>query len=85
MGVVDWLGGVVGKLEAKDLGSILGGVGGAYGAYTQGKAAKEILKLQKDDYYEEKKRKKETQARLDIAAQQLGNTSAYPNASLPLN
>lgn len=81
---LDWLTGLFKGMEAKDWGSILGGVGSAYGAYKQGKVAEDLAGLQKDDYYEEKKRKKETQARLDLAAENLGTDHRYDSPALPL-
>ncbi len=82
---MDWLASLFKGMNAKDWGSILGGVGNAYGAYSQGKAAKEILDLQKLDVAEEKARKKKTQARLDLAAENLGVDHRYDSAALPLN
>lgn len=72
-------------MSGKDWGSILGGVGGAYGAYKQGKVADELLKMQKADYYDEKKRKETTQARIDLAAKNWGVDHRYDSPTLPLN
>jgi len=71
-------------MSGKDWGSILGGVGGAYGTYKQGKAADELVNLQKQDYTDEKDRKKKSQARLDLAAESLGKDHRYDSPSLPL-
>lgn len=72
-------------MDAKDWGSILGGVGGAYGAYKQGKVADKLVGMQERDYQDEKKRKKETQARIDLAAQNLGVDHRYDTPALALN
>jgi hypothetical protein len=56
--------------DAKNLsavGTILGGVGSAYGAYRQGKEAKGLLDLQKKNYYYNKKRQEQAQLDLDSA------------------
>lgn len=86
---MDWLTNLFKGMSGKDWGSILGGLGSAYGSYKQGKMADELVKLQKQDYYDEKKRKKKTQARLDLAAHNLsGGSTANTNStapSLPLN
>jgi len=81
---VSWLTSLFKGMSAKDWGSILGGVGGAYGAYKQGKAAEDLLKLQKTDLAEEKERKRKTQARLDLSAENLGVDHRYDSPALPL-
>jgi|GEM_PF-5649270 len=81
---MDWLTSLFKGMSGKDWGSILGGVGGAYGTYKQGKAADELVNLQKQDYTDEKDRKKKSQARLDLAAESLGKDHRYDSPSLPL-
>lgn len=49
------------------LGQLVGGVGGAYAGYKQSKAAEAMLDLQKDSYWDEKKRRAKTQVTLDDA------------------
>lgn len=49
------------------LGNVLGGLAQGYGAFQQSKAMKELLKMQKLDWQEEKDRKKRTQGRIDLA------------------
>lgn len=80
-----WLTDLFKGMDAKDWGSILGGAGGAYGAYKQGKVADELVDMQKEDRAEEKKRKRETQARIDLAAQNLGVDHRYDTPALALN
>ena len=53
---MDWITSLFKGMNAKDWGSILGGVGGAYGAYKQGKVADDMYKLQLGDYNDEKDR-----------------------------
>ena len=84
---MDWLTNLFKGMSGKDWGSILGGLGSAYGSYKQGKMADELVKLQKQDYLDEKNRKKKTQARLDLAAHNL-SSGANTNSTaptLPLN
>jgi len=50
------------------LGSVLQGAGAIYGAYNQKKTADRLYKMQLNEYKDEKKRKKRSQARLDYAA-----------------
>lgn len=65
------------------LGSVLQGAGSIYGAYTQQKIGKKLFDLQNNFLNEEQKRKKRSQARLDLAAQEtLGHRS--DKASLPI-
>jgi len=82
---MEWLSSVFKGMNAKDWGSVLGGVGSAYGAYKQGKVAEDLVNLQKQDYKDEKERKKRTQARLDLASEKLGTTHTYDSPTLPLN
>ena len=83
---MNWLSSLFKGMSGSDWGALLGGIGNAYGAYRQGQAMKELLNLQKKDYYDEKARKKRTQARLDLAAQNLDTGgSSYDSASLPLH
>jgi len=49
------------------LGSLIGGIGGAYGAWQQGKAAQGLLDLQKKNYYREVEKEKKAQDGLDTA------------------
>lgn len=81
---MEWLSSLFKGMGAKDWGSILSGVGSAYGAYKQGKVAGDLVKLQKQDYQDEKDRKKRTQTRLDLAAENLGVDHRYDSPSLPL-
>ena len=65
------------------LGSVLQGAGSLYGAYNQQQIGKKLYNLQKSFLDEERKRKKRSQARLDLAAQEtLGHRS--DKASLPI-
>ena len=83
---MNWLSGLFKGMSGSDLGALIGGIGNAYGAYRQSQAMKELLKLQKQDYYDQKARKKRTQARLNLAAQNLDTgRSSYDSASLPLH
>ncbi len=82
---MDWLTGLFKGMSGKDWGSILTGAAGGYGAYKQGKVAEDLVGLQKQDYYDEKDRKKRTQARLDLAAENLGKDHTYDTPTLPLN
>lgn len=70
--------GFMGNIGA--VGTLVGGVGTAYGNIEQAKAAKQMFDLQKDSYNDEKKRRAKTQLALD-------NSFKVPNpiqASLPL-
>lgn len=65
------------------LGSVLQGAGSIYGAFNQQKMGKKLFDLQNNFLNEEQKRKKRSQARLDLAAQEtLGHRS--DKASLPI-
>lgn len=65
------------------LGSVLQGAGSLYGAYNQQKMGKKLFNLQENFLKKEEKRKKRSQARLDLAAQEtLGHRS--DKASLPI-
>jgi len=57
-----WLGD--GK-NLQGLGSLVGGIGGAYGALEQGKQAKALLNLQTGAYNDEKKRREKAQLAID--------------------
>lgn len=79
-----------GNMFAKDgffgnignVGTFVGGLGQAKAAMDQGKAAKEMLNLQKDSYYDDKNRRKKVQLALDGSFAGLTPTVAQP--SLPL-
>ena len=81
---MEWLTGLFKGMSGKDWGSILGGAADAYGAFKQGKVAEDLVDLQKQDYYEEKKRKKRTQTSLDLAAKTLAGDTKYDSPSLRL-
>lgn len=49
------------------LGQLVGGIGGAYAGYKQSKAAEDMLKMQKESFLDEKKRRNMTQLSLDEA------------------
>jgi len=49
----------------KGIGSLIGGVGGAYGAIEQSKQAKALLNLQKSAYDDERERQKKAQLAID--------------------
>jgi len=70
----DWFGkdGFFGNIG--NVGNFIGGLGQAKAALDQGRAAKEMLNLQKDSYYDEKKRRKDTQLALDNAFNQPQST-----------
>ena len=51
------------------LGNVVSGLAQGYGAYQQSKMANKLFKLQKQDYEDEKKRKKRSQARLNLGAE----------------
>jgi hypothetical protein len=70
-------------MNLSGIGNVIGGLGSAYGAYSQGKMAKELLKLQKMDWREEKDRKKKSQARLDLGASRAFGQK-YDSAALPM-
>ena len=63
-GAKSWLGD--GK-NLSGLGQLVGGLGGAYAANEQSKAAKAMLDLQKQSFFDEKDRRKKTQLTLDEA------------------
>lgn len=46
----------------RNTGALVGGLGSAYGAYTQADAAKKMINLQKADYNRQKKRQEEADA-----------------------
>ncbi len=70
-------------MDFSALSSLIGGLAQGYGVWQQGKLAKELLKLQKQDYYDEKARRKKAQARLDLSADR-AFSHKYDNAALPL-
>ena len=82
---MDWITSLFKGMNAKDWGSILGGVGGAYGAYKQGKVADDMYKLQLGDYNDEKDRQKKTQSNIDSASRNLGVDHRYDTPRLALN
>lgn len=47
--------------ELKSVGTLIGGFGSAYGAYSQGQQAKKIAKFNINMYNEEKKRRDDAQ------------------------
>ncbi len=62
-----------------NIGSVLNGVGSAYGAYQQNKMSKKIFNMQRKIYDEEEARRKKNQARIDLGASaNLGFSSATP-------
>lgn len=63
------------------VGSLVGGVGQAYSAISQDKAAREMLDLQKQYGKEEEKRRNRTQLALD---QSFANLSPTTAPALPL-
>lgn len=65
------------------IGSLLGGAGALYGAYNQAKMGKELLNLQQSAYKDELKRKKRSQARLDLAANEVWGHDS-DSAKLPI-
>ena len=73
---MSWVDGLAGA------GKLLGGIGSIYGAYSQNKIGKEMLKLQKSYLNDEKKRRKKNQARLDYAAESTLGKSNNDNARL---
>jgi len=70
-------------MDFSALSGLIGGLAQGYGVWQQGKLAKQLLKLQKQDYYDEKNRRKQSQARLNLAADR-AFTHKYDNAALPL-
>lgn len=82
MGEFNWFGkdGFFGNIG--QVGSLVGGIGQAYGNIEQSKAAKQMLNLQKDSYNDEKKRRAKTQLNLDGSFQNLTPITTAP--SLPL-
>lgn len=77
----DWFGkdGFFGNIG--QVGSLIGGLGQAKAALDQGKAAKEMLNLQKQYGKEEEKRRNRTQLALD---QSFANLSPTAAPALPL-
>lgn len=77
----DWFGkdGFFGNIG--QVGSLIGGLGQAKAALDQGKAAKEMLNLQKQYGKEEEKRRNRTQLALD---QSFANLSPTTAPALPL-
>ena len=70
-------------MDFSAIGSLVGGLAQGYGALQQSRLAKALLKLQKQDYEDEKARRKKAQARLDLSADR-AFSHKYDNAALPL-
>lgn len=62
-GAWDWLGS---GDNMRNAGSLIGGLGSAYGAYTQADMAKKMIDLQKADYNRQKKRQEEAEDALAL-------------------